>query len=696
MSARSDKPEEVKVAADPTKIDAIDDEDEEEGVGLNREGIKADFEGFLDKKGDKGMIKMWAKRYFRFYQSEGLICYFKNDKTFTATGSFNLNGALLVEKSNEKAFAFNITMKVSARVWRLNAKDESTRTAWLDKIQPFFKVYQSPAPAAAVDAAKPARKKKGLTFQPLTTVQFSTPVEQSLSSRHDPLQDQSLGNPAFAPGDVHLFLHGDGSAYVQEVVKAELDDENSTWVRGLPRTLKDTEFTIAVKSLTDPAVHVDQQQFHLDEKNEQELLRKLIGHQIEVSVPRDKKFDEPLKFEGVVVYDPKSTSFGLFNGKSNTVHFLNTQEGISYALQDNGQKNGLLSAGGSNGELFHDASLHCQFTSTAEKSHNLELTYTLKDSFEWGVKYVGVLDYHESEMELSGWYHIKNKSGRTFQKASITLMKNPKEEAEKKKEEAKEGEDSVEEKAAEVAKEKGKSMFGGLGSLASLVGGSSEEAKPPKPRIYKYYVSQQSTLTDDQTRQIRLIHTKIPIRSMDVVSWEMPLYAKKPHVGQDAGTTVTPQIRTVVEFDNKPDIGLGLPLPAGPISLVRREKNGFGVQNLATAGIGDMVPGDIITLPVEDFEHVTATRKQIGFNLDADKLFIIEQVEITIVNGRQEAAEIVIEESLFRWHSHEITASSIPWHQHVHPHKIFFKVRLGALEDITFTYTVFYNQFTLD
>jgi hypothetical protein len=606
----------------------------------------------------------------------------------------------LVEKSNEKTFAFNITMKVSARVWRLSAKDESTRTAWLDRVQPFFKTYAPAAPAAAVDPAKPARKKKGLTFQPLTHVQFSTPIEQSLSSRHDPLQDQSLGNPAFAPGDIHLFLHGDGSAYVQEVVKAELGEDNTTWLHNLPRTLKDTQFTIAVKSLTDPAVHVDQQQFHLDEKNEQELLRKLIGKEIEVSVPRDRKFEDPLKFDGVVVYDPRASSFGLYNAGANTLHFLNTQEGISYALRDNGQKNGLLSATGVPGQLFHDPSLHCQFTETAEKSHVLELTYSLKDSFEWGVKYVGVLNYLEDEMELSGWYHIKNKSGRTFEKASITLMKDPKEKEKKKKKkkenEEEDGEKAVEEKAADATKEKGKSLLGGFGGLTSLVSSTPVDTKPPKARIYKYYVQQQSTLADDQTRQIRLIHAKIPIRSMDVVSWDLPQYAKKPHVGQDSGTSSAVQIRTVVEFDNKPDIGLGLPLPAGPIQLVRREKNGFGVQDLANAAIGDMIPGDIITLPIEDFEHVTATRKQLGFNLDTEKLFIIEQLEITVVNGRQEAAEIVIEESLFRWHNHEITASSIPWHQHVHPHKIFFKVRLGALEDITLTYTVFYNQFTLD
>lgn len=46
-TAAEKKEEPVKTASDPTKIDAIDEEEEEDGVGLNREGIKADYEGYV-------------------------------------------------------------------------------------------------------------------------------------------------------------------------------------------------------------------------------------------------------------------------------------------------------------------------------------------------------------------------------------------------------------------------------------------------------------------------------------------------------------------------------------------------------------------------------------------------------------------------------------------------------------------------
>jgi hypothetical protein len=55
---------------------AGEDDDDDEEKGVDRSGWKADFEGFLDKKGDKGFIgsRFWVKRFFRFYQSEQLLC----------------------------------------------------------------------------------------------------------------------------------------------------------------------------------------------------------------------------------------------------------------------------------------------------------------------------------------------------------------------------------------------------------------------------------------------------------------------------------------------------------------------------------------------------------------------------------------------------------------------------------------------
>jgi len=96
-------------------------------------------------------------------------------------------------------------------------------------------------------------------------------------------------------------------------------------------------------------------------------------------------------------------------------------------------------------------------------------------------------------------------------------------------------------------------------------------------------------------------------------------------------------------------------------------------------------------------EHVTAVRKITGYNLDRDKSFCVETVEIVVANGRSETVELVVEEQLFRWQTYEITNSAPVHDKHPHhPRKILWKIKLNQGEDITLAYTVFYSQFVLD
>ena len=45
--------------------------------GEDMSGKTVGHEGYLQKKGDKGVIKRWLKRYFRYYPDDQRISYFK-------------------------------------------------------------------------------------------------------------------------------------------------------------------------------------------------------------------------------------------------------------------------------------------------------------------------------------------------------------------------------------------------------------------------------------------------------------------------------------------------------------------------------------------------------------------------------------------------------------------------------------------
>jgi len=109
----------------------------------------------------------------------------------------------------------------------------------------------------------------------------------------------------------------------------------------------------------------------LDDKNEAELLKKLIGKDIEVEAPRDRQFDEKRTFKGTVVYDVKEQRFALYDKASNNVHFIKNEEGMTFKLLENNKAEKLTNV---EGGLFYEPSLHWIIDSET-KQHLVEIDY---------------------------------------------------------------------------------------------------------------------------------------------------------------------------------------------------------------------------------------------------------------------------------------------------------------------------------
>jgi len=138
-----------------------------------------------------------------------------------------------------------------------------------------------------------------------------------------------------------------------------------------------------------------------------ELLAKLIGKTIKVEAPRDSDFGDPRTFQGQVVFDLKSDTFVLRDVNQNSFHFLETKEPISYFVID--KPEGPIE--------FREGSIHGRINPESQaKELTLKISYSAKDSFEWEAEYWGTLDNKESELELNGWFNVKNKSGKKFWK----------------------------------------------------------------------------------------------------------------------------------------------------------------------------------------------------------------------------------------------------------------------------------------
>lgn len=659
--------------------------------GKDRSGQQPDFSGFLKKKGDKGRIKMWSKRHFRLYKDEGVLAYFKKEGDSVQLGEIMVKESFLIENRDDIGkFVFAVTMKTTARIWWLQGKDAAERDTWMNQITPLMKVEEDAA-AEILPGTIPKPPLGNPLKYPPTYVQGWTEIEDCLATIQDPRDWTGLipkvEKEEAKDGDVAVTIHGKcGTAVIEETRALNLDANGEIFIEDLPKQLKDTVETINWASEDSSIL---QNRFIYDEKNQKEILKKLVGRQVEASVPStlagegsgSLNFPASATFTGVVHYHQEDDSYALVDEKDNTIHFLETGDAKSLKLLED--KVTEISEGTT--DAFSKPRLWSKFK--AEGVANGKLSYHLKDAFDLSVNYSVVLEDDEKNASVNGWYSIENNSGKTYNQATVSVLPNPKAAEEKAKEE---GEDTVEEKVEEEVK---KGIGGKLGGLASLLKKKDDKPEKPKePRIYRFPVVQNVTLPKYEQAQATFLSQKVATRAQHLVSFDTPSYQIKPVVGEEVGADSAVNVQTVLRFSNPLDSSI----PAGAGKVDRREKSGRGARNVCSTSIPRVESGEEVTVVLGDASGITATRVQTGFNFDALKHFIIETYEITIVNGRQQQCLITVEESLWRWSNSEITSSWPPHQATNHPRKIKWNLKMNHGEDVTIKYTAFYSTFDLD
>ncbi|KYR01687.1 hypothetical protein DLAC_01692 [Tieghemostelium lacteum] len=637
------------------KKDEESDDDEESVTPVQQDGpmlqSRVIYEGIIQKKGAEGFFgsKVYQKRYFKLYE-EARLAYYKHANEVSPINIIELRGALACEDMDGKNFAFKLTMKTSARVYYLVAPNAEAKHKWIQSIKQFI--------------LPPIVPKKMDHNQIMPYLQNYEDPPQALSSRFDsPLSWDVIEKP-IAENDIRLHIHSKGVIYVEETRKIEIPENGIVWIHNLPKSLD--EKSVHFLSLSDPSAFLVEQTYYNDAKTPEKMLEKLIGKVIEVHVPRDDHFDEPLKFKGTLLYLPTESKYALHNQESNAVHFLQTKDLISYNLLDNKLET-----------IFRNPSLEWMIKSQ-EKSHLMKLSYNSLDLFKWFASYVAVLNPKETEMELRGFFTIENNSGKTYENTNLVLIREPEEPVKPKEEEKKD------ESPLPLPK------LGGfkLGKLPGLnLLGASKPPPPPEKRTYRYNCEHKTTLKNGESKQIGFVSAKVPVKSIDHISFKTPKYTKYSNTDKNYGTDAKEGIvnSTVIFTWDQP-----FSLPSGQMKLQRQLKDGFGSDILNTFELGHYNSSDIIVLPLQPLGRVSATRVQTGFNFDMDQLYCVETFEIKVQNGREEPIRVIVEESLYRGQFWEITYSNPKHSNHpTHPRKINWTLTIPPLDGVTIAYTSF-------
>jgi len=383
--------------------------------------------------------------------------------------------------------------------------------------------------------------------------------------------------------------------------------------------------SVHFKSLTSPdKLAILEQNYEYDLISASKLMQKYVDRQIRLVMEKGEVFEGKLL--------SSSGSDIVLQGRDNAIKVVQSS-GVQHFDFPN------LPEG-----LITRPTLVWMVENTGPENHNTEVSY-LTAGVNWHAEYVAVVDAEEKSMDLGGWVSLENHSGATYQNAKLKLV------------------------AGDVHQVQPRGYRGmEMEESRMLAKAAPQFEEKPFFEYHLYALQRKTTVKDNQIKQVSLFPlSKTKIRKIFIYD----------------GATSEKKVQVHLEFENKKTEGLGLPLPAGKIRVLKEDADG------ALEFVGEDLIGHT---PVDEkvrvflgnaFDLVGERTKKTSKQISTRSLE--ETYEIVLRNHKKESVEIVAVEHF--WGDWEISKSS---HDFIKKdaNTAEFPVKILAQNEVVLTYTV--------
>jgi len=223
--------------------------------------------------------------------------------------------------------------------------------------------------------------------------------------------------------------------------------------------------------------------------------------------------------------------------------------------------------------------------SGAERAQKLELSY-LTGGLSWRADYVANLAADEKNLDLSGWVTLTNQSGAAYPNATLQLV------------------------AGDVNRVQSRRPAAPMMAMAKMERDkSAPEMKEESLFEYHLYtLDRPTTLKENQTKQVALLTaSSVPVRKEYLLRGDSYYY--QGSYG-DLGDKL--KVGVFVEFDNKTESRMGMPLPKGIVRVYKRDSESRP-QFVGEDAIDHTPKNELVRLKLGDAFDVTARRKQTDY-----------------------------------------------------------------------------------
>ncbi len=272
------------------------------------------------------------------------------------------------------------------------------------------------------------------------------------------------------------------------------------------------------------------------------------------------------------------------------------------------------------------------WTVDARKSgrQEVEASY-LTDNVSWSADYVAIVDADDQSADLTGWVTLDNRSGATFENATLKLV------------------------AGDVRRVTPRGASRDMVEMAEAKGLARAAPQFAEEAFFEYHLytlDRPTTIKDNQTKQISLFQRSgIPVVKRLLLVGQPYWYR-----GQYGTLTQGEKAAVILEIVNAEKDGLGIPLPKGTVRVYKKDRSG-AEQFVGEDAIDHTPKDERLRLKVGDAFDVVADRTQTEYRVisprEAESAY-----EVSIRNRKEENVTVTVREPMGGdW---KLVSSSLP------------------------------------
>src|SRR5262249_41737224 len=208
-----------------------------------------------------------------------------------------------------------------------------------------------------------------------------------------------------------------------------------------------------------------------------------------------------------------------------------------------------------------------------------------------------------------------------------------------------------------------------------------------------YTLGRPATLPMNSTKQIELFPTarKVPCEKVLIYNGlgQMGWYGGVM-TDRNFGVQSNKKVDIYLQFENKKDIGMGMPLPSGRIRVSKSDPADKSLEFIGEDVIDHTPKDELVRIRLGSAFDVVGERKQVDFKVDTTRQVMEEEIEIKLRNHKDVPVNVIVTEVLYRGLTWDITKKSQDFTK-IDSRTIQFPVRLKKDGEATVRYTVRYT-----